>query len=427
MREYTTDGRISREGNNIIFAGSFRQEHLLTACASLYQATTNAGYTDIILNFEKCSSTFAAPMLGLCARAIKLRGEGIEIKLKLPQNKSLATLFKSANWAYFIAPEYNSESKYRGYGQVPARLFSNIDEQHDVLNEITLAILGMMPNAERGDLAALEWSLSEITDNVLWHSESEFGGLIQLTHYEKSNKLEYVIADAGAGIPNTLRSSTIYKTDAELLEYAIQEGVTKLGGEGQGNGLFGSFQICNHSNGNFGIQSGWGKLYYSKAEIHSKLETTPFVGTIINASLDLSVPHLIEAALKFRGQIYLPNDYIELHYEDEYLERININLKDECLSFGSRLAGTPVRNRLFNIIKNRENKKVYINFAGIPIISSSFADEVFGKLFIALGPISFVQAISFGNISPLLIKLVNKAIVQRCSVQIQDDSEDETT
>jgi STAS-like domain of unknown function (DUF4325) len=58
-------------------------------------------------------------------------------------------------------------------------------------------------------------------------------------------------------------------------------------------------------------------------------------------------------------------------------------------------------------------KKIVIDFEGVPLVSSSYADEVFGKIFSGLGPISFTQSFAFKNIDPLVEQLINKAIVQR--------------
>jgi hypothetical protein len=57
--------------------------------------------------------------------------------------------------------------------------------------------------------------------------------------------------------------------------------------------------------------------------------------------------------------------------------------------------------------------KIYIDFEGIPLISSSFADEVFGKLFAEVGPLGFMQKFEFLNLSQTVRQLIDKAIAQR--------------
>jgi hypothetical protein len=56
---------------------------------------------------------------------------------------------------------------------------------------------------------------------------------------------------------------------------------------------------------------------------------------------------------------------------------------------------------------------ISFDFAEVPLISSSFADEVFGKLFSSLGPIRFGQLCRFKNIDGTCRALIDRAIMQR--------------
>jgi hypothetical protein len=51
----------------------------------------------------------------------------------------------------------------------------------------------------------------------------------------------------------------------------------------------------------------------------------------------------------------------------------------------------------------------------VSLVSSSFADEVFGKLFMALGPMTFGQRLQFRGHSLIVQSLIDKAISQRMS------------
>jgi hypothetical protein len=102
------------------------------------------------------------------------------------------------------------------------------------------------------------------------------------------------------------------------------------------------------------------------------------------------------------------------NYHDS--ERILFTMKNEAKSFGSRLAGEPVRTRLKNLYKMSNGEKIIIDCEGIPLISSSFADEVFGKLFVEIGPLGFMQKFEFVNIRHTVRQLIDKAIAQRIAV-----------
>jgi len=61
----------------------------------------------------------------------------------------------------------------------------------------------------------------------------------------------------------------------------------------------------------------------------------------------------------------------------------------ESPGFGNREAGKQIRTKLLNLLAADTLKAMLVDWAGIPLISSSFADEAIGKLFIELGPLEF--------------------------------------
>ncbi len=78
---------------------------------------------------------------------------------------------------------------------------------------------------------------------------------------------------------------------------------------------------------------------------------------------------------------------------------------------GSRNGGARVRRQLENLL--REEDHVVLDFRGVSVISSSFADEVFGRLFVDLGPRAFMSRIVLRNVDPTIDGLIDRAIVQR--------------
>ena len=95
-------------------------------------------------------------------------------------------------------------------------------------------------------------------------------------------------------------------------------------------------------------------------------------------------------------------------------------LRDESQSFGSRVAGRPVRVKLSNIIRMTGGCAVVVDFEGVPVVSSSFADEAFGKLSLQFGPVRFMQCVKLVNMADTVESLVNKAITQRMTVGLSD-------
>ena len=128
----------------------------------------------------------------------------------------------------------------------------------------------------------------------------------------------------------------------------------------------------------------------------------------------------MEEALRFNGKKYTPVDFIEYKYESDEDGNILFLLKSECSSYGSRVAGKPVRTKLSNLLKMGGNGVIIIDLSDIPLMSSSFADEAFGKLFLEAGPIAFMQRFKFVNVMSTVQLLIDRAIAQRMSAGVAD-------
>ncbi|WP_411727804.1 STAS-like domain-containing protein [Methyloglobulus sp.] len=411
---------IDRINDKIIIVGAFDKFPILLSY--IHTAINKAGYSEIVLDFSDCTSAFQNAMLSVCAQIMAYRKAGVYFSLELPKDNKLSNLFKNTGWAYFIDPRRFDPPIYRGYSRIPVTQYQNPSEQQNAVNKIVNVILGAIPEMQRSDFAAFEWSINEITDNVLVHSDSPIGGLIQLSTFKNEKQVQFVVADAGVGIPKTLKQGHPEITsDTDALDKAIREGVTRDKKIGQGNGLFGSYQICSKSRGYFSVHSGHACLEFTeKKGLRIVNENIPYDGTLVVATIDFTQPKLLEEALRFGGKKYSPVDYVETQYEKSDDGMIRFILKTESDSFGSRVSGKPVRNKLTNLLRMGGNQKIIIDLADIALVSSSFADEAFGKLFLEVGPIAFMQKIEFINVMDTVRHLIDKAISQRVSVGVVD-------
>ena len=263
-------------------------------------------------------------------------------------------------------------------------------------------------------MKAIEWSLNEITDNVLTHAQSPIGGLIQVTNSRRGSRaVEFAVCDVGVGIPSSLRGGhKEIHSDQEALDKAIREGVTRDKGVGQGNGLYGSWRISQLSGGSFQIQAGNASLVSWANSMHIYREDVPFSGSLVVVGINYERQISLEEALRFGGKSHDPVDHVEIKYE-ETDEGFLFPLAREATGFGSRPAGVPVRQKLINLSRICGGKKIVVDFSDVHIISSSFADEVFGKLFVHFGPLDFMGSFNFQHIDPTIRGLINKAIEQR--------------
>ena len=94
-------------------------------------------------------------------------------------------------------------------------------------------------------------------------------------------------------------------------------------------------------------------------------------------------------------------------------------MKTECKSFGSRASGIKARLKIENILCLSEGRPLEFDFEGVSIISSSFADEVFGRLFSQLKAMQFLQKIKFKNTNSDIAFLIDRAIEQRVNLNVE--------
>ena len=110
---------------------------------------------------------------------------------------------------------------------------------------------------------------------------------------------------------------------------------------------------------------------------------------------------------------YSPVDCIETQYLAEDGNAVTLRMREETTGFGSRFTGQQMRTKAMNLLQAEKHLPLVIDWEGVPIIASSYADEFIGKLFVELGPIGFMTRVRLINLAPVLQTLVNKAIVQR--------------
>jgi len=272
----------------------------------------------------------------------------------------------------------------------------------------------------RDDLRALEWSINEICDNVLNHAQSDIGGLFQFSFRRFSREVEFIVADAGIGIPDSLRSLRNKDwSDEFALEQSIRKGVTRDPDFGQGNGLFGTYQISALSGGTFHINSGYAHLVVTRrGEVQVRHDPEKFVGTMVVCAIKFTRPELLERALSFKGENYRMADWIETKYEQDD-NVIKMTIRDEAESLGSRRSGFGVRTKIKNMRKFSEQEQIRIvcDMSGVGVMSSSFADELFGKLAAEMGIDEYKRQISVINATRINIMLIDRAIKQRLEQQ----------
>lgn len=399
--------RASR--NTLEIFGDLRLSTLDELTSSLHRLAVEARYPDIILNFRNLQplTTSVIPPLAAYLRYLT-KNYKVEYSYLAPFNNVLEARIKNTGLGHYI--DFRRFEKPKIRSAKPALMqYSNVEECDQVSDVIVNHVL-RTANLDRKKLAALEWSINEITDNVLNHAHSSVGGFAIYHKIPKTNIVEFTVADCGIGVGNSLG----IKDDREAVEKAIQEGVTRDNSTNQGNGLYGSYALSCGSNGLFTLRSKRGNLYVTKdGETHSRLAPIPFQGTIVVCQIDCDQPDLIERSFLFNGKSHVPAyDYLERIHEGSSQD-VSIKASHICPTFGSRESGKEARNYISNVINSMEGSRLSIDFEGISVISSSFADEVFAKLFVELGAMKFMRLIHLKNSNSTIEALVDRAIMLR--------------
>lgn len=399
---------VARRGNRIIVIG--RASTTTTTrriCAALEEVSAERSVAELALDFSDCTEATQAAVLPLLPIVNRYRlRHALDITLIRPRDDSVDRAFIDGNWAHIIDPERHAGLRPVN-DVVPALQFENEDEAMRIPEQVIEVV--MRSTAVGPELLRmLEWSLYEILDNVINHSNAPEGGFVQATPLEQH--VEFVVADSGIGIAQSLRMTD----EVDALREAVKQGVTRDETSNQGNGLYGSMQVAAISGGQFEIMSGLATLQYppdSSGDAWFDYDL-PFPGTAVRARIGLAESGVLQRTLRFGGVDHDPvYGYVERQFETDEGETLYSVKERAARDVRSRGGGQRVRQQLENLLQSAET--ITVDFDGVEVISSSFADEVFGRLFVSLGPRTFTKRVVLTNVNEDIDGLIDFAIDQR--------------
>jgi hypothetical protein len=318
------------------------------------------GRTGFTLNFYDVQRAYPDAMLQLITQVDRFRRQRLSFDVLTPEKRRLNRLFLNANWAHLLAPSMFSGSDTPSDRHLPARRYASGEEQKRIVDDT----------------------------------------------------LEILLKAMREGHPRLRR-------DVDAIGEAIKQGVTRSPEHGQGNGLAGALRISTLSGGSFRVVSGCGELAArhppDSPEYEQKVRGRPnryaLKGTCVTVELHTARGLDLDQALNFSGG-HAGWDYIDAQYLGEHGE-IRLPLAQETDGFGSRTAGRSMRIKALNLLRAESAARLILDWEGVPSVSSSFADEFLGRLFVELGPTVFMQRIESVAIDPLVGKLIDRAILQR--------------
>ena len=109
--------------------------------------------------------------------------------------------------------------------------------------------------------------LTESLNNVLDHAESSSGAYTAIQKWSKADEVVVAVADAGVGIPYTIRNYPVARqeslSDAALIKLAAKDKVNRQQVEGRGGGLTSALTSVGDGRGRLTIWSKRGRVEFS--------------------------------------------------------------------------------------------------------------------------------------------------------------------
>jgi anti-sigma regulatory factor (Ser/Thr protein kinase) len=415
---------VTASGNTIRFSGRVNDKALRDFIPAL-DSVVNAGHRDINLDFRRATLAYSETVLPIICLLDHRRERGDGFRVLLPDAPNLRNLFLNTNWAHYMDSDQPKVDLQHPL-HVAARRYTTEAEQQSAVTSVLKIVLQSM-ELDRNVIKALDWSINEVTDNVLNHAHSTNGGLVQASTFREHHRIQFVVADAGRGVPTAMREAfPRVGNDARALEEAVKAGVTSIPESGQGNGLWGTLEIAKCSHGSFKVTSGKGYLNIFRDlrtdRYRQRLrESDDYPGTVVMLELGTDVAFDFEQALNLTSAVPEPiMDVVDFEHATVTGELV-VRITEEGIGYGTRQAGVALRQKCLNLLNAEPDRRLVLEWAGVQLVTSSFADEAVGKLFVELGPTVFASRVSHAGTEPVVRSLLDRAVLQRVEQSLVAD------
>ncbi len=296
---------------------------------------------------------------------------------------------------------------------IPVKLIEDYDGCSAAVNAVCDLVIHQFDDA-RQFLPALEWAVNEITDNILIHSESATPGVVCAQFYPQRKRLEVGICDMGRGLRASLGEAMTLDSDEEAIHQATKRGVTRDSTVGQGNGLAGSLDIAKVNGGAFEICTGAVTCRFTADGLAKVTAHEHMPGTGVALSLKTDRPvDLGETFIGAPNFTFLEGEAIRI------TEAGGIRVREECAHTGARPPAKYLRRKILSLLPDLEGVLV-LDFDGVSSASSSFLDELLGRLAGELGAAGFHELIQVRNMTEHLRAMANVVIEQRMSTDTEE-------
>lgn len=400
---------FSRKGKRFFITSLEKHRDLSALLAEFEFVFKNPQSHEVVLYFKERFRPFPNIVAPLACAIEHLRRKGRTVRVN--------ETFDELEETRYLDPRAARPEQLPGTS--PAGAVWKYETSEDVYNLLatTVDYLSYRLEWERGTLHALEWSLYEVLDNVFQHA-GVHAGYFMFQIQQQHRRLSYCVADQGCGIYRSF-SGSVHKpaTPLDAITLAVRKGVTRDPNLNMGNGLWGATEIVARSMGQITISSGGAALYFNRATGHA--ESIPKIavldweapGTFIDAQIDASVEVQMSEMFDYLSS---PVNLRVENLEDEQ-GAVRVALKNMRFGAGTRQSGSFARVYTANLL-NESAAPILIDFAGVGIVSSSFADEYIAKLYLQLGADTFNSRIRLHGMNETNNVIVRSALSQRVGV-----------
>lgn len=375
-----------------------------------------AAGTAITVDFAEGTFLQTAAVAQLTSWLLEKKLDGSEISLEGDQNIVNYLARMDVHRALGVE-EPRMQRHPEGGRFIPLILVEDGNAVFDAVNRIADMVLQQFDGVAEF-MPAFEWAVNEIVDNVFIHSKSKSPGVVCAQLFPNKRRLDIAICDSGIGIRGSLSEGFQLADDKVAIEKALQRGVTRNTDVGQGNGMAGTLEIMKRNDGSFGVWSG-GALFRLEGGEDRGYETgTSITGTGVYLSFDLKHPvRLVDTWIASSGF-----SFIEM--EAERIEEEGIRIMDACSHTGSRPPATRLRRKILALLPNMDGS-LKLDFEGVKVLTSSFLDELLGRLNAELGNAVFNRRIIVSGLSEVHRNMANNVIGQRMDLEKPTDGSDE--
>jgi anti-sigma regulatory factor (Ser/Thr protein kinase) len=407
ITEHPQQATLHLAGDKLIFGAEVHHRDA-TVFRRLMHKAQESGSTGFTFDFTATRYAYPVAMAQMVIQAETCRHEGMHFDVIDPKDKKTRRVFENSNWAHHLSPINYPVNETHPAGWLPVARYRNDQELLTLVNH-TCEVVLKQAQVRRSALHGLEWSMNEIADNVFQHAEAKEGGLLAVTVAKGRRKVQFVVADSGQGIPKTIRTGGKQGlgSDVGAVRYALKQGVTRDRRVGAGNGLAGTLRIALAANGSFLVHSGRALVRASANDPNLTSQTSRPVdaldGTLVYFELTVNRDFDLEGALLEDGIHITDWDFLDAQYRPDDGD-IRLLVKEEACSTATRIAGKPVRIKARNLVTAQTESKVILDFAGVERVTASFADEVVGKLYAALGAGRFDSRVAIDGLKEGLVR-----------------------